>query len=245
VPVPFGQTRKQDPRTPSHCISASCVLVGSLEQMGGVEPADPGVAHRRVTATLHLLGGLARRPIFWIAVGARSAFDNPSVGWEGIEPSSRRIKSPLQSQRLLPTQFVPPAGVEPTSLGFQPRAQTAAEWDVHRVRAHCSTRGAFLRVPAWAPFVITLQLSEIAGVRFLGAPRAWSGSQTSRAHPSRTDDLKSRSSIRRIASCSRFGQTGPKRRKEEGPPGVLPWRPVQHMTLDVRRVGVLQGTGYR
>jgi hypothetical protein len=31
-----------------------------FEQMGGVEPADSGVAHRCVTATLHLHGGLLR-----------------------------------------------------------------------------------------------------------------------------------------------------------------------------------------
>ena len=69
----------------------------------GVEPDDFGVAHRRVTATLHPLGGLAR-DLISIAGDARGAAGDLRVGWVGIEPTSGRIKSPLQSLRLLPTQ---------------------------------------------------------------------------------------------------------------------------------------------
>src|SRR6185503_16454010 len=36
-----------------------------VEQVAGIEPGDSGVAHRRVTSTLHLLGGLERDLDFW------------------------------------------------------------------------------------------------------------------------------------------------------------------------------------
>lgn len=40
-----------------------------LEQVAGIEPGDSGVAHRRVTSTLHLLGGLCRDLGLWRHLG--------------------------------------------------------------------------------------------------------------------------------------------------------------------------------
>ena len=113
----------------------------SIEQMGGVEPADFGVAHRCVTATLHLHGGPVRDRLLWIAVGAVGAFDNPYVGREGIEPSSRRSKSPLQSQRLLPTQSLP-ASRRALIKSFEARFDVRSEAWFHQT-AHAA--GGFIR----------------------------------------------------------------------------------------------------
>ncbi len=103
----------------------SSAIARSSEQMGGVEPSDSGVAHQRVTATLHLLGGLRGDLVVLDPRRRRSAFADPRVGRVGIEPTLWRIKNPLQNQRLLPTRtFVPPSGIEPEPLGLQPSAQT-------------------------------------------------------------------------------------------------------------------------
>ena len=51
--------------------------------MRGVEPADSGVAHQRVAATLHLHGGLRRDRLSWIAVGAGARSTTRTwVEWE-------------------------------------------------------------------------------------------------------------------------------------------------------------------
>jgi hypothetical protein len=54
-------------------------LIDRREQVVGVEPDDSGVAHRCVTATLHLLGGLARRPRSPWRRAARPGIDAPPL----------------------------------------------------------------------------------------------------------------------------------------------------------------------
>ena len=80
-------------------------LVAVFEQVVGIEPDDSGVAHQRVTSTLHLLGGLSRDLSCGSTLASGDASDVPCVGRVGIEPTFRRSKSPLQSQRLLPTRI--------------------------------------------------------------------------------------------------------------------------------------------
>lgn len=76
--------------------------------MVGIEPDDSGVAHQRVTSTLHLLGGLSRDLGCGSTSASGDAVDVPCVGRVGIEPTFRRGKNPLQSQRLLPTRSPSP-----------------------------------------------------------------------------------------------------------------------------------------
>jgi hypothetical protein len=98
-----------------------------IEQEGGVEPADSGVAHRCVTATLHLLGRSLRRDlVFWTIVdaGARSM----ALAWVEWESNPRlsglRIRCKASVCYRPARRFVPPSGIEPEPLGFQPSAQT-------------------------------------------------------------------------------------------------------------------------
>ena len=107
----------------------------------------------------------------WRRVGAS---DVPCVGRVGIEPTFRRGKNPLQSQRLLPTQLprhgrsrntpnrerarhgsVLPPGVEPGSLGFQPSALTNCAKEGCAARAgrweRPSRAALFHQVPCQAP----------------------------------------------------------------------------------------------
>ena len=84
----------------------------NIEQVAGIEPSDPSLAASCVTTTLHLRRcALAREPPD--DHHARSEEEDSFraggriVGRVGIEPTSGRIKNPLQSQRLLPTQYRP------------------------------------------------------------------------------------------------------------------------------------------
>jgi hypothetical protein len=62
-------------------------LLAGIEQVVGIEPDDSGVAHQRVTSTLHLLGGLSR-DLFAKHLGVGDAVDASCVGRVGIEPTS-------------------------------------------------------------------------------------------------------------------------------------------------------------
>lgn len=124
---------------------------------GELNPPTPvwrtGVSPQHFTCLAVSHGDLG----LWIAVGARSAFDNPYVGREGIEPSSRRIKSPLQSQRLLPTHRLHsfhPLELNQNLSGFSRARRPLRQGGMCAPRASSearTTRGAFLRVPARAP----------------------------------------------------------------------------------------------
>ena len=173
--------------------------------MRGVEPADSGVAHQRVAATLHLHGGLRRDRLSWIAVdaGARST-TRTWVEWESNPRfDGVRIRcKPAFATDPFPS-VVPPSGIEPEPRGLQPRAQTTCARVGNRPACVLSarTRVCLHRVPARAPIiVITVQLSEITR-RAQGAPRAVMRSPKARAHPSRTHDLDSRSGIRKTRLC--------------------------------------------
>ena len=88
-----------------HRIRWTGALVAVFEQVVGIEPDDSGVAHQRVTSTLHLLGGLSRDLGCGITLAPSRRVRCSIVGRVGIEPTLRRGKNPLQSQRLLPTQL--------------------------------------------------------------------------------------------------------------------------------------------
>ena len=63
--------------------------MNGVEQVGGIEPADSGVAHRCVAATLHLLGDLATNEIWFLNQRGRPEArpDDSRVGRVGIEPT--------------------------------------------------------------------------------------------------------------------------------------------------------------
>ena len=104
-------------------------------------------------------------------LASSDAVDVPGVGRVGIEPTLRRGKNPLQSQRLLPTRlprharasdsrfvhhgFVLPPGVEPGPLGFQPSALPSCAKEgcrpAHGVVGATSARVLFHQVPCQAP----------------------------------------------------------------------------------------------
>ena len=70
----------------------------------GVEPITIGVAHRSVAGTTCL--AVSDRDLCCEPPWApESTSDDSIVGRKGIEPSLRRSKNPLQSQRLLPTHL--------------------------------------------------------------------------------------------------------------------------------------------
>jgi hypothetical protein len=147
----------------------------------GVEPDDSGVAHRCVTATLHLQSGAdggnrTRRlrfggpachrntsPAWWsrwetevsIDVGARRRGPSICVGRVGIEPTLRRIKSPLQSQRLLPTRWSHPLESNQSLSAFNRARQhqlrkSGKDRATHGSNAAMRGAGFYLWMPARA-----------------------------------------------------------------------------------------------
>lgn len=122
--------------------------------MVGVEPDDSGVAHRRVTATLHLLGGLPGRPsadprrrprarsriLAWVGWESNPREDGLSVrctanicyrpGTNGVSchplGSNQDLSGFSRARRPTVPRWTgaPSPGIEPGPLGFQPSAQT-------------------------------------------------------------------------------------------------------------------------
>ena len=70
-----------------HLSASMAHLQGCVEQMMGIEPILPVRRTGVPPMTLHLLGGLRGDLVIWIVVGAGAAFDDPSVGRVGIEPT--------------------------------------------------------------------------------------------------------------------------------------------------------------
>jgi hypothetical protein len=62
-------------------------LLSGLEQVAGIEPGDSGVAHQRVTSTLHLLGGLSRDLV--AEAPRRRATRSMLHAWDGWESNPR------------------------------------------------------------------------------------------------------------------------------------------------------------
>lgn len=58
-------------------------LLAAIEQVVGIEPDDSGVAHQRVTSTLHLLGGPSRDLGLWKHLGARRHVRRSARGSSG------------------------------------------------------------------------------------------------------------------------------------------------------------------
>ncbi len=183
------------------------------EQMGGVEPADSGVAHQRVTATLHLLGDLARRPSLGsLQLGPRGDLfcgspwapsgtsGDPRVGWVGIEPTSCGLRNHCKASIC----YQPDETHGPTLWNRTRTSRSSAEradhlrksgmWtpraprlhvDPPRGRSTCSSgsRGVLSWVPCQAPSSSSLFSCQ----RAQGAPRAFTLPRFPRAHLSRQE----------------------------------------------------------
>ena len=166
-------------------------LLAGIEQVVGIEPDDSGVAHQRVTSTLHLLGGLLRdlvREAPW-----RRATRSMPLAWVGWESNPRRdgVRNRYKAsvcyrpadERRKPAEacasrsnrerahhgFVLPPGVEPGPLGFQPSALTNCAKEGCDAACVGSARGTcFIRCLARHLIIITLRFSEIARRSLLG-----------------------------------------------------------------------------
>lgn len=123
--------------------------------MVGIEPDDSGVAHRRVTSTLHLLGGLREETEVARHRGRRAARPMSLRGSGGNRTHVLRCKRPLQQPTFATDPFVPPSGIEPEPPGLQPGAQTNyARVGCDVARASQATSGVCSWVPARAPFIV-------------------------------------------------------------------------------------------
>lgn len=142
--------------------------------MVGIEPDDSGVAHRRVTSTLHLLGGLREETEVARHRGRRAARPMSLRGSGGNRTHVLRCKRPLQQPTFATDPFVPPSGIEPEPPGLQPGAQTNyARVGCDVARASQATSGVCSWVPARAPFIVinsSVVRERCPGTR--GAPRA-------------------------------------------------------------------------
>lgn len=105
--------------------------------MGGVEPADSGVAHQRVTATLHLLGGPAAGPELWIVVGAGARSTTRSwVGWES-NPRFDGVRVRCKASVCYRPESPHPLESNQNLAGFsRARRPTTQEWEVPAAREH-------------------------------------------------------------------------------------------------------------
>jgi hypothetical protein len=146
-----------------------------LEQVAGIEPSDSGVAHRCVTSTLHLLGGLQRD------LGCEAPWRRGAAG------APRRCRHAPHERLVNGTRgFVLPPGVEPGPLGFQPSAQTVALRKDAAARMPDDRRAArfIFRCLAEAPHRHDSSVVRDHPPRFRGAPRA---SAFLRGHRRRTN----------------------------------------------------------
>ena len=173
---------------------------GFVEQMVGVEPDDSGVAHRRVTATLHLLDGLPRRPNADQRRHPRArSLDLPWVGWESNpREDGLRVRCNANICYRPGTNGVSchpglepgphPSGIEPGPRGSAERAAPLrqdgeggrASGDKPAAR-HVSRDGCLTGHPHRHRSSVVRDLPR----RALGVPRAGAQSRSPRLHLSR------------------------------------------------------------
>jgi hypothetical protein len=130
-----------------------------FEQVGGVEPSDSGVAHRCVTATLRLLGGLSRDLGLRTTVGARCASDDSFVGPVGFEPTPVGLRNRCKI-RFATDPWSHPLESNQNLSGFsRARRPTTQEWDVSAARPVRASAALEFQAPLPGHLVIALQLS--------------------------------------------------------------------------------------
>ena len=139
-----------------------------MEQERGVEPADSGVAHQRVTATLHLHGRSSTTVIVETLVekpaSAPERVRKLFVGRVGIEPTSRGLRDRCKNQHLLPTLKIERlrcsrsvihldrSRIRPTSLRrFATFDALSGNRCSHRLRCSSSASVVALLPPVWVP----------------------------------------------------------------------------------------------
>ncbi len=194
----------------------------------GVEPYDPGVAHRCVTATLRLLGGVCRHREFEIHVGASptARLRSPTVrsrvhgspAWVGWESNPRhdglrnRCKASICYQPIGPPLVR--RGRTLAARRTRSLLRCGPPFDRLQLGSHPLESNQNLSVFSRARTPSTQEwghhrssvVRDRRGAQ--GAPRATMRSHGLRAHQSRTRDLDSRSRIRKT-----FKLFEPKRRK--------------------------------
>jgi hypothetical protein len=109
--------------------------MNELEQVGGIEPADPGVAHRYVAATLHLLGDLATNEIWFLNQRGRPQARPMIRAWVGWESNPRRVGLRIRCKACVcyqpQVQRSHPLESNQNLSGFsRARRPTTQEWDV-------------------------------------------------------------------------------------------------------------------
>jgi hypothetical protein len=138
--------------------------------MEGVEPFDSGVAHRCVTATLHLLGGLLRRDlVFWITVDAGARSVTPAwVGWES-NPRCDGLRVRCKACVCYRPNSSHPLELNQNLSGFsrarRPLRQGGNARRVSVKQVPHDARGAVSSGACQGTLVITLRLSESTGMR--------------------------------------------------------------------------------
>jgi hypothetical protein len=159
----------------------------NLEQMEGIEPAFPvwgtGVSPQHFTClAVSVETGFDRR---W-RPGAR--LDDLRVGRVGIEPTFRRIKSPVQSQRLLPTRSSHPLESNQNLSVFSRARRPTTQG---RERSRCAptslrVRSAVSSGACLAPVIVILfSCHRSRRRRAQGAPRAAMLPRFAQSHLSR------------------------------------------------------------
>ena len=137
--------------------------------MGGIEPADSGVAHRCVAATLHLLGDLATNEIWFLNQRGRPQARPMIRAWVGWESNPRRdglrirCKASVCYQPQGPRSH-PLESNQNLSVFSRARRPTTQEWDV-TLRAPAGRRSVLSWVPCQAPSSSSLfdcQRSQVA-----------------------------------------------------------------------------------
>lgn len=141
-----------------------------VEQVGGIEPADSGVAHRCVAATLHLLGDLATNEIWFLNQRGRPKARPMIRAWVGWESNPRcdglriRCKACVCYQPRGPSWSHPLESNQNLSGFSRARRPTTQEWDV-TLRAPAGRRSVLSWVPCQAPSSSSLfscQRSQVA-----------------------------------------------------------------------------------
>ncbi len=141
-------------------------LLAGFEQVVGIEPDDSGVAHQRVTSTLHLLGGLSRDLVFeapW-----RLATRSMLPAWVGWESNPRFDGLRIRYKACVcyrPKEQSHPLESNQNLSGFsRARRPTTQEWDV-TLRGPVGRRSVLSWVPCQAPSSSSLfdcQRSQVA-----------------------------------------------------------------------------------
>ena len=174
--------------------------MSNVEQVGGIEPADSGVAHRRVAATLHLLGDLATNEIWFLNQRGRPKARPMIRAWVRWESNPRcdgariRCKACVFYQPQGPSWSHPLESNQNLSGFDRARRPTTQEWDV-TLRAPAGRRSVLSWVPCQAPSSSSLFSCQRSQVARSAVRRTHLGPCDTRAHGEYTCRLR-RSGLR-------------------------------------------------